>query len=370
MAKSKAEKAKAREKRKKDARRREVMRRASSKTIRNAIQSVFDGTATASDLARVLNAESRPPPAHSFDDELASQVNELRKEVDRYLFAFIGAMESDCRAWTMIPGILVGGLPGESGDPPGAIGEFDSEPYPLAFGYAGNLTFEPVEDYLNDCPEALAATWCITTKFEEMIDGLLCIALSGNRNGARAVHVIRDGRWVRLHGVSTVERFFVGSLNEVIEQHHPDGVLLATAARIETLLRGKTTLDDALGEIEGVPDGELQERMKPHLEHLRRGLFGYHDDLMSLVDHIGSSNQASEAAIQLLQQLLHSSKATADEETRRAQDARRELALLKTKIATLTREDRKETPEASLAKQPEHHGPARPLRERLSEIFK
>ncbi|WP_454914465.1 hypothetical protein [Variovorax gossypii] len=370
MAKSKSEKEKARAKRKKDARRREEVRRASSRTIRNAIQSLFEGTATATDLARVLNAESRPPPAHPCDDELATQVNDLRKEVDRYLFAFNGAMECDCREWTMIPGILVGGLSSDTGETPGAIHSFDSEPYPLAFGYAGSLTFEPVETYLKDCPEALAATWCITTKFEEMIDGLLCIALSCNRNGARSVHVIRDGRWVRLHGVSTVERFFVGSLNEVIEQHHPDGVLLATAVRIETLLRGNTSIEGALGDIEGVSNGELQERMKPHLEHLRRGLFGYHDNLMSLVDHIESSHQANEAAIQLLQRFLESSKTKADEQARRAEAAERELALVKTRIAKVTPEDRTESPRVKHGMPLDHNAPPPPLRERLSEIFK
>lgn len=369
MAKSKSAKEKAREKRKKDARRREEVRRASSRTIKNSIMSLFDGTATVSDLARVLNAESRPPPAHPFDDELATQVNEMRIEVDRYLSVFIGAMECDCREWTMIPGILVGGLASDAGDTPGQILSLDSEPYPLAFGYAGSLTFEPVETYLKDCPEALAATWCITTKFEEMIDGLLCIALSCNRNGARSVHVIRDGRWVRLNGVSTVERFFVGSLHEVLERHHPDGVLLATAVRIETLLRGTTSLEGALGDIEGVSNGELQERMKPHLEHLRRGLFGYHDDLMSMVDHIESSHQASEAAIQLLQRFLDSSKTRVDEQTRRAEAAERELARMKTRMDLLTPEDRKEIPREQPGMHPDHDAPP-PLRERLAEIFK
>lgn len=368
MARSKFEKQKAREKRKNDARRRDDLRRASSRTIQNAIQSLYDGNVSAADLARVLNAEFRPPPPHPFDEELAAQVNELRKEVDRYLSAFTGAMESSCREWTMIPGILVGGLCDNKSNTPAEIQLFDSEPYPLALGYTGSLNFGPVETYLKGHPEALAAAWCVTTKFDDVIDGLMCVALSSNRNGARSVHLIRGGHWIRLHGVNTVERFFVRSLAAVLEQGHPDGVLLAAAARIDALLRGNTTMASALGDIEGASDVDLQERMKPHLEQLRRALFGYHNDLMSLVDHIESSHQASDTSLQFLHRLLESTRTSAEKQARRAEAAESEIARLKARIARLSLVGHDAPSQAGTRPTLEASTP--PLRERLFEIFK
>lgn len=365
MAKRKFEKEKVREKLKKDARRREEARRASTRTIKNAIHSVFEGTATVSELAQILNAKARPPAAHPSDDELATQVAELRKEVDNYLAAFEGAMAIGARSWTLIPGIIVGLFPVTRARSPGGSHEIETEPCPLALSCSGPLTFEPVEAYLRKQPQASAATWFITSNRDAGLNGLLCLALSANRNGARSIHAIRNGRWARLHGVESVEPIFVATLRKTIEDGHPDGVLLAVAARLDSAVRGHASIDDALGEIQGVPADVLQARMNPQLEHLRRGLLGYHRELMSLVDRIAVLERLHEADLAAMRKVVDESEARSTQHATRANALERELARAKTQMerqnqSLMTMSHRTATAAA----------PALPLRDRLAEIFK
>jgi len=366
MAKSKFEREKAREKRKKAARKREEVRRASERTTLNAIRSVLDGCATASDIARVLNTDSRPPPAHPADDELASQLVELRKTVDCYVAVFEESMELGSREWAMIPGIVVGGFFNELAEPQGAFDEFESEPCPLALGCKGRLTFEPVETYLEHQPDASAATWFITTDLDEGLDGLLCIALSGNRNGARCVHVIRNGRWARLNDVGAVERYFVRALHDIIVYEHPEGALLAAAAKMDSAARGHTSIDAALGEIDGRSDAELFARINPFIEHLRLGLRGYHDDLMSLVDHVTAIQGGSIAARDEMRKIAHENKSLASEQSRRADAAERELV----RVRALLERQKKDLPATKRIEPGSPSAPALPLRDRIAEIFK
>lgn len=367
MAKNKAEKEQARARRKKEARKRDEARRAVARSTRDAVLSILTGSATATELARVFNDGLRPPAAHAGDEHLHGQLSELRIEVDKYLYAMHSAIESSSRRESLLPGVLFCIV--ASNDSPSELPdeEISCEPMPLALSCRGSLTFEPIDDHFQRNPHTSIATWVVSTNFDPVVGGMLVLALSGNCEGARSIHVIHEGKWASLHGFANVDRFFVKTLKELVEEEHPDAVLLATAVRLDSIVREKRSLEEAVEELRETPEAELWQRLKPYLEKLRFSQFGYHDDLMGLVEVIAGIRETWGQDVERLKETAQAIEDFAETQRKRADTAEKALA-------SAQREAKRQEALQPLTPAPPMPMPAAgaapPLRERLADLFR
>jgi hypothetical protein len=369
MARNKAEKELARAKRKKEARKREEARRSAARGTRDAIHSLLSGSATATDLARVFNNGLSSTPHSADDEQLDAQLSELRIEVDIYLEAMSSAMQGSYRRENLFPGVLFGLVPGEA--TPAELEEADilCEPMPLALACRGNLTFEPIDDHFQKNPDTSAATWVVSTNFNPILGGMLVLALSGNREGARTIHVIREGKWARLNGFFHVDRFFLKTMKELVEENHPDAILLATAVRLDSASRESRSLEEAVAEVERTPEDELWQRVKPYLGKLRFSQFAYHSDLMALVHVIAGIRESWDQDVRCLKEKARAMEDLAEAQRKRAGAA--ENALAHAQRASKGHEVRQAPLPAAATSAPVpafQAGP--PLRDRLAELFK
>jgi hypothetical protein len=368
MARNKAEKEQARARRKKEARKREEARRTNVRGTRDALLNVLTGSATAAELARVFNNGLSSTP-HLADELLDHQIGELRIEVDKYLYAMNAAIAGCCRGEGLIPGAFFGLMSAEDDSSEDDEEAVFCEPMPLALACRGKLTFEPLDDHFKKDAETTAATWIVSTNFNSILGGMLVLALSGNREGARSIHIVRDGKWARLDGFHHVDRFFTKTLMTLMETEQPDAVLLATAVRLNSIAREKRSLEEAVADLDASPEEEIWQGMKPFLERLRFSQFGYHAELMALTQLIAGLRETWSRDAQRLREKTQAAEDLVGALHKRAEAAEKALAAAQ-REARRQEVRRPPEPAAALVAPDAGGSPIPPLRDRLAEMFR